>query len=200
MSASSSNPDAARFGYDDAGFTLVEAIISMVIFVTVLSTMTTVIAGMTKSMRQAEGVSSATTQARLAFQRLDKQVRYADGIRPLHDGGWSITFRLNDKDGPGNSRRDVCYQWRLVAATDELQTRKWLETGGGNGSPPAWATVAVGVVNTTPPFGTVTAVKHQGITVDLLTLRSEKPRGTAQLNSTFFARNTDPLSDTDVCS
>lgn len=45
-----------------------------------MSVMTSTVIAMTQNMRQADGVSAATDQARLAFNRLDKQVRYANAV------------------------------------------------------------------------------------------------------------------------
>ncbi len=82
----------------EGGFSLVEALIAMVLFVSVMSVMAT--PTMTNNMRQAEGVSLATDQVRLGFQRLDKQVRYADAISPPGPGadgsGRYVEIRLED--------------------------------------------------------------------------------------------------------
>lgn len=192
------HPDAVRRHPDDGGFTLIEGLVAMTIFVAILSVMTTVIATMTDNMRQAEGVSVATDQTRMGFQRLDRQVRYASGIAPLGpSGAWSVTFRL-DRDDPSPLPRYTCYEWRVDSATGRLQTRSWNEPA----SPPGWQTVAVGIANSSgqPPFRPASSVRYEGFSVELLTEGSKKPRTGSHLKSTFFARNTDPSTPvTSVC-
>lgn len=192
----------------DSGFTLVEALVAMVIFVSAMSVMAAVVAAMTTNMSQARGVSTATDQTRLGFQRLDKQVRYANAISTPGPagGGWYVEFSMeNPKRENGNSgQKDVtCQQWRVLA--QRLETRSWnIKSNGQVDAPSPWVAVATGVINdltVEPPFlapaagGRLTAAPvvgriHQGLTVDLHAKRSDRPVGRARLKATFFARNT----------
>lgn len=200
----------------DGGFSLVEALVAMTIFVTAMSVMSSVVLAMTNNVRQAQGVSVATDQTRLAFQRLDKQVRYATAINAPGSsaGGYYVEFSRPDPappDAPSAAgavpELALCEQWRLLGRT--LQTRTWRTTNGKRvGAPPVWRTVATGVTNDIagstplePPFTAAPAGGLlQGLTVDLRTRRSDQPVGRAHLKGTFYARNTNPTPGlTPVC-
>lgn len=196
---------------DDRGFSLIEALVAMVIFVTAMSVVTSVVGAMTTNMRQAEGVSSATDQTRLAFNRLDKQVRYASAITVPGTGddatGSYVEFLVDeDDDGSSGDKMVKCLQWRVL--NEKLETRTWLVNSGGNdipGSGHAWVTVATGVVNnlaTEPPFvlRPISADNSlRGIAVELRTQRSSKPVGTAHRKAAFYGRNTTATSPENVC-
>ncbi len=200
----------------DGGFTLIESLVAMVIFVVAMSVIAAAVEAMTTNMRQITGVSLATDHTRLAFQRLDKQVRYANAIStpgPGTDGtGWYVELRLNYEEGPGasNRNRNECRQWRLLDR--QLQTRSWLvkrpDAPNESADPAsAWRTVSTGVVNpvTEQPFSDVTSglageSLYRGLTVDLQTEHSARPKGRAQLKATFFARNASPSSSVAACT
>ncbi len=196
--------DRVRRPSGEAGVSLVEALVAMVIFVTLIAVMTSAVAAMTANMRQAEGVSLATDQVRLAFQRLDKQVRYANAINAPGEGddgmgGWYVELSLEDPDearygvGHGNNNKHgFCVQWRVKA--ERLETRTWRVNPGGNPvDTTSWTAVATGITyerafDLVPADPLVAA--HQGLKVDLRVQRSRKPIGRSQISATFFARNT----------
>ena len=207
----------------DKGFTLVEAVVAMFVFLTALSVMTAVVAAMTASMRKGDGISQAADQVRLVFQRLDKQVRYAEAISVPgagSDAAWYVEFSAEDNERDSRTdparKADRCHQWR-VRPDGHLQTRTWLVTPNGTTSEAtAWLTVATGINNnlaTEPPFlppptggrlqATPTATPaprdHQGLTVDFRARRSNRPPGVAQLKATFFARNSSATTSLGVC-
>jgi len=191
----------------DSGFTLVEGLVAMVVFVTAISVMASATAAMTQNMRHAQGVSLATDQTRLGFNRLDKQVRYATAITtpgPGLDGtGWYVEFSLEDarRDGrtANNAFKDTaCHQWRVLDG--KLETRNWRVNPAGHpiGGTPRWLTVATGLVNDRAdvnrrPFAVLPVEpgvrEHQELTVDLSAQRDPR-RGGVQLKAAFLARNT----------
>lgn len=184
-----------------AGFTLIELLVSMGLFAVLLVVMMGAITAMTVDLRKANGVSIASDQARRAFERLDKQVRYADAIStPGTVGSDSyVEFRTTDAAG-----QQLCRQWRLVAGSDLLQQRSWL-AGTTPASPPAWKTVSVGVANlsTQPPFtlqAPTTARPYQQLTVDVVVTSGSKPVGRAEIETVFAARNTNSSTSTSVCN
>lgn len=182
----------------EGGFTLVELLVAMGIFTTLLTFMVVAIGAMVTDLRKTQGIADASDQARRAFERLDKQVRYADAINaPTKVGtNWYVEFRTTDVQ-----QRHLCRQWRLVTGTDQLQQRSW--TADTTPSPaPAWSPMAFGVVNdltTQPPFGFLPATierPHQQLTLRLVVRRGAKPSGTAETRTTFAARNTTTTTET----
>jgi hypothetical protein len=188
----------------DSGLTVVEFIVAMLIFSAVIAVFMGGLVIMTRS--------TATTQA-VAFQRMDKQVRYASAInRPGSgaSGAVYVEFRTTAVEA-GSS--PTCTQWRYVPADGVLQVRSWVDTGG---APPAtWRTLIDDVRNGVdePPFGFVAADGthlYQQLQVHLQVGPGE--RAGAESRTTFVARNSsidsstntdtspaDGQSDTRVC-
>lgn len=203
----------------ECGFTLVEALVSMVIFMTSMAVITSVVLAMTNNMRQAQGVSVATDQTRLAFQRLDKQVRYASAVSLPGMGapgtGWYVELLAEAPDAnPGATPPEFsfkkCTQWRL-RPDGHLETRSWLILPNAALTPqgplPSWTTVSTGVINdltTQPPFTSVPTTflrPHHEMVVDLRTRRSNRPQGRAHLKTTLYARNsTSTTEQAGVCA
>lgn len=187
---------------DDAGFTLVELLVAMGLFLVLLTVFGAAVAAMTDDVRKTQGISEATDNVRLAFDRFDKQVRYSYAINPATRVGndWYVEFDTVDVNG-----NRICRQWRLSAADQDLQQRSW-PAGTAPASAPAWSTVAAGVINdpsTEPPFtvaGTTVARPYQRLTLDLVVQRSAGPGGRAATSTAFYGRNTGPDTVTPVCT
>ncbi len=186
----------------DAGFTLVELLVAMGLFLVLLTVFGVAVEAMTSDVRKTRGISEATDNVRLAFDRFDKQVRYAYAINAATRVGndWYVEFDTVDTTGAR-----VCRQWRLVAASQALQQRAW-PAGTTPAIAPAWSTVAAGVINdpaTEPPFtvaGTTVARRYQRLALDVVIQRSAGSVGRAATRSVFYGRNTGPDTVTPVCT
>lgn len=196
----------------DDGYTLVEMLVSMGIFTTVVAILMGSVTILYHSVTKAGNVSQATTLSRSAINRLDRELRYATAInRPARSGqDWYLEFAAL-----GTSGTEVCRQWRLLGTTDVLQERTWAASAG---TAPAWATVATNVVNdptALPPFvfapASTTQVAQQ-VTVQLRVSRGAVDTGAVYTTTVLVARNTsvntvtnadtdaDGVSDTQVCT
>jgi prepilin-type N-terminal cleavage/methylation domain-containing protein len=191
-------PGSGRACLRTAGFTLVELVVAMGLFAVLLAVLMSAIIGMIGNLRKTQGIADASGQARVAFDRLDRQLRYATAVnRPVLVGqDWYLEFTTLDTAGQVG-----CRQWRVGGATDLLQQRAWT---GAPVTPPSWAGVATGVVNnpaSQPPFTFVAAdAQHptQQVTVDLVLTRGANPPGHAETRSTLVARNTDTTTATNA--
>lgn len=206
-------PRPAATARDDTGHTLVELLVSMGIFSTVLAVMATAVTILSADVRKSQNLSTATDTVRSAFSRMDKQLRYASAInRPVRVGDdWYVEFETVD-----GTNTDTCRQWRLVHSTQELQQRSW-EAPGPPATTPDFSTVATSAVNdpgTQQPFtftAATASVPAQMLTVHLVVTRGALSNGTVDLSTSFVGRNTDVttttntdtdgdgISDTPVC-
>jgi type II secretory pathway pseudopilin PulG len=122
---------------------MLEAVVSMSLLGSVLLIFTSSLVQMYRSTAKTEALSGAQTQLHVAFQRLDKQVRYASAIgAPWVDAGtWYVKFFHSTNTG----KKD-CVELQL--GNHLLQQRTW--TAGQ--VPGTWITLASGVSATGQPF------------------------------------------------
>jgi type II secretory pathway pseudopilin PulG len=153
---------------------------------------------MTKSAVRVQNVNNSTDEARRAFDRLDRQLRYASAVNTPGKTGndWYVEF-LTTATGTATAQ---CTQWRLVNSTHQLQYRTWAVASA---TASGWTTVASNVVNnpaTQPPF-TLTAAdttytKQQ---VALYLKVSNGQPGGAEVSARFIARNSSTASNVAPC-
>jgi prepilin-type N-terminal cleavage/methylation domain-containing protein len=120
---------------DDAGFSLVELMVTMGVMSALMAIFTTAILQVYRTVSAVESVSVAQSQLQLAFQRLDRELRYASWIGQQGTVGttWYVEYAGADPTG--------CGQLRLTApsgsdtgadANGVLQLIQWTR-----GTPPA---------------------------------------------------------------
>lgn len=197
------NHSSRRGGADpDGGFSLPELLVAMLILTVVSSVFMAGIIQMSRNTVQSEITVDAADSVRRVFQRLDKEMRYADAVNFPGTSGTGrryLEFRV-----PAVAARTgvtTCVQWRWDPATERLESRTWAETAG---TLPAFGTVATDVVlgtdpatpdpNDPPypyPFGLVPASPdhpRQAVTFRLQT-RADVGVRDIQSQSLFVARN-----------
>ncbi|HET9657929.1 MAG TPA: prepilin-type N-terminal cleavage/methylation domain-containing protein [Kineosporiaceae bacterium] len=198
-------------GREDGGYTLVELLVAMSLFAVLIAIYMAGIVQMTRSTNRVRNVTSSTDEGRRAFDRFDRQIRYASAVnRPVEVGSdWYLEFQTT-ATGSGTG---LCTQWRLLASTDQLQLRTWSDVSSPTAT--TWTTVASNVVNdpaSQQPFTFHPADStYNRQRVDLLLVVGNSQPGGAQVQAAFVARNTstatvtnsattNPLvSDTQVC-
>jgi prepilin-type N-terminal cleavage/methylation domain-containing protein len=136
---------------DDAGFTLVEFVVASAILSTLLTVFLVSVQSMAGSATRVQAVADSATQARQALDRIGRQLAYASAVNtPVLVGqNWYLEY---ETDAVPNGGLPTCTQWRLVAASDQLQVRSWSQV---DNTPSSWTIVARSVVNdpaTQPPF------------------------------------------------
>lgn len=178
---------------DDAGFTLIETVVGMVVMSVFLAMFTGSVVMMFRSSNSSQAVAHTAQEIDNAFTKLDKQVRYASyvgepGQDPNDGNNWYVEFQ------DSNTTPATCYQLRVDQASAALQQRSW----SGSGTPSAWQQLATGVLNgggtgSAAPFAvtaatsTVTSVE---LTVHLVAGEgSGSDAAQSQSNMTFTALN-----------
>lgn len=176
----------------DAGMTLVELLVAMGIFVTVIAVFMGGIVMMTKTTARSAAVSDATSIARNVLNRFDKQVRYSTSInRPGvgSDGSVYVEYLIPSQTDGGTP---VCVQWRFNPALHKIDMRSWTNTTSTTPVPSDWVNLATNVRNaaTDPPFvftPASTTQLHQQLVVSLDIGTGTAPG--AKVASTYVARN-----------
>ncbi len=180
-------------GDREAGFTMLEVMVSMSLMSFFMVMFTGAILQMYNVSNKTDAITNSSTQLNIAFQRIDKQVRYAAAISPPNQtrsalGGWYVEF-VNTTSGI-----DACYQLRVLGGT--LQERSW---SGTPSVAPTWVPLASGIVMpTVTPFIFATAAGSQTSQRLKVTLTasagSNKSGATSQTAVTFAAMNSGQVS------
>jgi prepilin-type N-terminal cleavage/methylation domain-containing protein len=199
---------AAAGERDDAGFSLVEILVTMGVMSVVMVVFTTAILQVYRTTAKAESISIVQAQLQTAFQRFDRQLRYASWIAQPGQVGTAWYVEWAGYDG------SQCYQLRLETASTSAQD----SPNDGHGvlqmltwpraTPPAAGTpgqtVAANLVtpDSSGPFERQAAGVAAGagpgagseFTPDFQRLRvrvsAQRGDSTAQIDTTFTALNT----------
>jgi prepilin-type N-terminal cleavage/methylation domain-containing protein len=197
---------------DEAGFSLVEILVSLTVMSVVMVVFTTAVLQIYGNSGTAESIATTRSQLNLAFQRFDRELRYASWIATPGKVGtaWYVEFASSDAK--------ECLQLETAPAivkdndTDGLgvlQLIRWTP-----GSPPAknrpGQTIASQLVTDAEgPFelapANVSSTDDPSYTPDLAALRvrltARAGRNSATVNATFTALNTSRNTPTThVCS
>jgi prepilin-type N-terminal cleavage/methylation domain-containing protein len=184
----------ARRSTGDDGMTMMELLVGMSIMSIFMAVSTSAIVGMFSSTGKIQTLQHSASQLNIAFNQLDKQVRYATVIyRPTGPAtvpatsDWSVAF---ETDNPSST---TCTQLKIravAAGSGQLQLveRTWNVTVNSDGSLTQtaisnWSQLAVGISLTDQNQASVTpfAVSTPtGGTVQQLRLRLVDMDGTSQ--------------------
>lgn len=206
----------------EAGVSLMELVVSMAIFLVVLTVFISGLISMSQATVRAQGVTNAGDAVRGAFQAMDKQIRYAASINYPGKGPSGSQYVEFVTDAQPDGQPSLCTQWRYDPTARTLAYRTWRDVVSGTAS--SWRPVAFDVRNAmggatpNPPFRLIPAgasyVRQQ------LVVTVDAGRGTAGANAVtgadvatiFVARNSsnssqsnsdlngDGTSDSPVCS
>ncbi len=182
------------------GFSLIELLVAMSIFSVVLVVSMAGIVAITGNLRKVTNQRDAMDQTMRVMTRLDKEVPYASAISAPGQVGsdWYVEYETT------LAGSDTCDQWRLLAATDVIQHRSWIN---GNTPPMTWETVATNIVNDPTahkPFVLQTSANdptlmREVLSVDLFAQKGSLSTGFAETKETFVARNSSGSSDASDC-
>ena len=171
----------------DAGFTMIDVLVSMSVMVVVLAAATAGISSMYRAANAVEAQSIAQGQLGLALQRLDREIRYAEGISDeyLVNGDWYVDFLTVQ----GTQRQ--CFQLRLTGG--QLAQRTWVHDQTPLTRTP-WKPLAEGITSA-QPFDYLPPSDLIGYQRLALDLRS----GSDANQATYTALTTTRTSRNDYC-
>ena len=127
----------------DEGFSLIELIVAMGIFTTVIAVFMSGIMVMFRDTNRTQAAAANTDNLRSVFVAMDKQVRYADGMNVPGAVGarWFVEFRTPQDGGLPST----CYQWRYDTSAGTLAWRSWTATAAVPAASSGWRQVAAGL-------------------------------------------------------
>jgi prepilin-type N-terminal cleavage/methylation domain-containing protein len=181
-------------GADDGGFTLTEVMVAMSILSIFLTLSTSAILSLYQTTNKTQSIADAQQQLGVAFNRLDRELRYSSGIStPGYVGEDPVVEFLSTYTG-----NPVCTQLRLDVSAQQLQQRTWTQSTATL-TPSAWSTLANGVTSTSPPFKFSAAdatLNFQRLTVAAtVTSGGVAASSTRDFSATFTALNTSLNTD-----
>jgi type II secretory pathway pseudopilin PulG len=201
----------------DAGDTLIETMIVMVIFTLILGIITSAIVSMMRQVDKQSGLADTLGNSRKAIEVLDGQVRFANAISTpgvAAGGDTYVEFRTIQ-----NNQTQLCTQWRYDVATKALQYRTWQPPASPPGAvtPTSWLTTALSVTPVSgtpifsfnPPPGTVLPspspganipLPHQSLYIDFVTSDgSPKQSSSSQVGITAINSVLGASTNSTVC-
>jgi prepilin-type N-terminal cleavage/methylation domain-containing protein len=212
--------ESVRQDRRDDGMTLIELIVAIGIFTLVLIVFMGGVVMMTRGTVRADVTAASGDSTRLAFQRMEREVRYAESVNYAGTGGGGrryVEFRTGAAVSSTGSA--MCTQWRWDPATGELQSRTWPDVP--TPTVPAWSTLITDVLADDDhpaqkyPFEVLAADKAKNQPRQRLVMRlsvgNEGADARVASETTFVARNSSTgsvsnadedkngQSDTQVC-
>ena len=193
---------------DGEGFTLVELLVSMFLFVIVLALVASATLVMEHGLRKSQGQSDNLDASRKVLLLLDRQVRYANAITQPGVGATPTATYVEWQSGDTNQQQ-TCTQWRFDSAAGTLAYRTWPvpTVTGAPVTPTGWVTEAFGVsrVGSAPVFTTTalpvgavvpsgTTASHASVSVAFALKHGARPSTTSASQVTLTAVNTTSLA------
>jgi prepilin-type N-terminal cleavage/methylation domain-containing protein len=174
----------------DAGFTLIELMVAMMVFSIFLAILITSIVALTRSATKLQVAAVSSNQELSVFSALDREIRYADGVNVQGTGVTDtyIEFRIPSDSNANNVT--TCIQWRYDPTAQTIASRTWPD--GNLGAATSWNVLLNNVANdggANYPFQYIAAptggLEEMQLTLDA---GNTSVKGAA-ITSTFVARN-----------
>jgi prepilin-type N-terminal cleavage/methylation domain-containing protein len=199
----------------DQGFTLIEMMISLLVFAIFLSLLIGTIVGITRANTRVNVTAQTTSGILIVFQIFDRQIRYSDAINFPGAGTTSRYIEFRTPATSSSTGNTMCTQWRFDPVAKTLSSRQW--TDGNAASATAFVMRLSNVADdggATYPFQ-LTPASNAGSAMQQLVLSIDggnAPVKGAAITTTFVARNssikspsntqavTPGVSDTPVCT
>lgn len=183
---------------DESGMSLVEVMTSVAILLVVLGTFLTILSTLNDGLQVQQERSIAVDQARLAIERLDREIRSGNLFYdPAGESVPNHTFRLyTQSNAPTRTPSYQCVQYR-INDSHQLTRRFWPSGEPQNVS--SWSVVAEEIVNRdvdpeVPAFALDPDPAKGGRTVDVTLMVdvdiADTEQRTVRIQSSLTGRNT----------
>jgi prepilin-type N-terminal cleavage/methylation domain-containing protein len=126
MSAMSARREPRDSTRSDAGFTVIELMVAMLIFSIFAAILSTSILALSRGTSRIQVAAVSTSQELSVFSRLDHAIRYADGVNAQGTGALGdsyFEFRTPSDSTPNNLT--MCTQWRYDPSLGTIAMRQW---------------------------------------------------------------------------
>lgn len=188
---------------NDAGTSIAELLVGMLIMVIFMAIFTGAIAAMGSTINKVEAITTSTQQTNTAFLKLDTLVRYAGAITTAGQGT-SGDWYVELDSAANDTSTETCTQLRVDIASQELQQRTWLPTGTTTyqaGSLTGWTALANNITNgtaspgsadqpfTVPAALTTAATTFQRLTVTVVAASAGASVAPSRSSMTFTSLN-----------
>jgi len=188
-------------GVCDRGFTLIEMLVSMVVFSIVMAISFTAVINIQNQTADTTARDDSVTQSQLGLALMDRLIRSGN---VLYDPA-AETLPMSMRVFTQANAQEKCVQWQIV--TGDLRMRTWSPTWQTDGMVSDWAITARHLVNTglaaDTPFKLVgTPTEYQARKVQIL-LRVQNPKAGGKpidVTTTLTGRNTIYGYDQDICN
>jgi prepilin-type N-terminal cleavage/methylation domain-containing protein len=194
----------------EEGMSLVELLVAMMILGIVAAVFATTLSSVQRVVSQTDSRTQNNTQARLAIEELDREIRSGNVLYDPGSGADAF-YRFKIYTQSNAPTRDpapgyVCRLWRITSTYD-LQTRFWPPNQPEDAT--AWRTVATGVVNRAlspqvRAFALDPDPNKGGRTVNIVLMMNNdlanRPNETVKVQSSLTGRNTSYGFPISVCN
>jgi prepilin-type N-terminal cleavage/methylation domain-containing protein len=176
---------------DDRGFTMMEMVVGMTVMAIFMAIFTGSILSIYNTADKAQAINTTSSQLNLAFDNLDREIRYASYIgtqtTEAGTGYWIVSFQTTNTGSP------VCTQLRIATPLGQLQQRSWSVIGSAPSTTAAnvtaWVPLASNITNggaaansSTQPFTMVQA--NNTVTAEQLNIVLVATSGTGSMGAT----------------
>jgi prepilin-type N-terminal cleavage/methylation domain-containing protein len=195
---------APRSRTDDHGFTLIEVLVSMIVFSIVIAIAFAAIINIQKQSADTAARDDSVTQSQLGLALMDRLIRSGNVLYdPANESalGYPNSMRVFTQA----NAQEKCVQWQILSG--DLRMRTWSPTWQTDGMVSAWSVTARHLVNSGTasdvPFklvGTPTEYEPRMVQV-LLRVQNAKAGGKPiDVTTTLTGRNTVYGYDHDICN
>jgi prepilin-type N-terminal cleavage/methylation domain-containing protein len=193
---------------DDRGVTLIELLVSMLIFSVVIAAAYAALFMVQTQTKDTLARADAVQQAKLAIAQIDRQVRSGNVLYdPAQEA--SLGFPMSMRIYTQANGQEKCVQWQIVSG--KLRMRSWSPTWQTDNVVSAWTTVARGIVNQSAvsadtPFSLAAVAAGSGaysarVVNILLRVNNSGSKGHPyDVTTSLAGRNTVYGYDTSTCS